>query len=107
MASQTVLYLNDMLLELQELKDVVTDLAITDATVSVIVVDAAGDEVSGETWPLTMAHVGSPDGTYRATLQSVVAFINDDLYFAQITVVKAGLNGYWELPMTVRTRKFT
>ena len=48
--------------------DSITGLAVTTATVTATIEDLAGDELTGVSFPLTLPHVGSPDGTYRVNV---------------------------------------
>ena len=51
--------------------------------------DAAGDEVTGETWPLSMPYVSASNGRYKATLSDVLAIVPNKRYQAVI-VADAG-----------------
>ena len=62
-------------------KDALTGAAVTSATVEATIEDLAGTELTGVTWPLSLPHVGTPDGTYRAN-------ISDDLVSTPGDVVK-------------------
>ncbi len=106
--SQVIFYLNDMIIELLGLQDGVTLAYLNAATVTVTLVDCdTGTEVVGQSWPLTMPYVAASNGDYRATLISTLTLVVGDLYIAKISAVESGLNGYWELPLTVEKRKFT
>lgn len=109
LTNQVLFYLNDMLIEIEGLQDV-TDPGnyLNAATVTVTLVDSVGAEVGNETWPLTMAYVSNSDGIYRATLNDDLTLILEARYTAKVSANGgAGLQGYWELPLTVKTRKFT
>ncbi len=106
--SQVLFKLNDMVLELQGLKDVVADAFINDATVTVTLVDKDGTQVVGETWPLTMTYVSASDGIYRATLKDTLTVTLGEIYIAQVSANGgAGLQGRWDLPIAVKERKFS
>ena len=61
--------------------DAITGAAVTSATVEATIEDLAGTELAGVSWPLSLPHVGTPDGTYRAN-------ISDDLVTTPGDVVK-------------------
>lgn len=62
------------------------------ATVQCTLQDANGNDVSGETWPLTMNYVSSSDGDYRATLVDTLV-LSEGTYTAIITA-NAGMGQY-------------
>jgi hypothetical protein len=92
-------------LELRGLKNAVDDEFIDDATVTVTVKDAAGTNVSGQGWPLTMDYVADSDGDYRAILENDIAFVARRTYFAHISA-NAGTNriATWKFAFTPQTR---
>lgn len=74
------------------------------AAVTVTLVDSDDVDVVGETWPLTMDYVAASDGNYRATLADTLTLSAGE-YVAQVNAnAGAGLQGYWELPVTVQKR---
>lgn len=74
---------SDNVLEL-DIADALTQAAVTDATVTVTVIDADLAEVSGETWPLSVPHAGS--GVYRATLTSDLVLTDGHNYTAVASI---------------------
>jgi hypothetical protein len=58
----------DNSVELQGLTDTRTKTRISDASVSVTLLDAANTPVTGQTWPVALAPVTNQPGLYRATL---------------------------------------
>jgi hypothetical protein len=77
------------ILELTGLTSSITGQLVSDATVSVTIVDAHGQEVAGETWPLTVSPVRGAPGTYRATLSASLA-INPRQSVDAVVVADAG-----------------
>lgn len=74
---------------------------ITTATVTCTVVDSNGTPVSGETWPLSMPHVGGVgpsseplDGVYRGYPSYNVDVDEDETCWAQITADVGGVRYY-------------
>lgn len=105
--AQILFFKNDTLIELLGLKNEVTQVVINSATVDVTLVDDTDAEVVGETWPLSMPSTGA-DGDYRATLKDTLTLTQDRQYVAKIDAdAGAQLKGHWELPLTVKLRKFT
>jgi hypothetical protein len=106
MTTLNILYLgNDMILELDALKNAVTDAFINNATVSVTLTDSAGEDVTGETWPLTMSYVAASDGKYRAVLQDTLPLIKNKRYKATVNAVGSGLKGNWEIDVIAKVRQ--
>lgn len=94
---------NSSVCELTGLKNSVTGVADTGATVNVTLY--SGDtEVTGQTWPASMAHVA--DGTYRVTLNHDISIQAGYTYTAVITATGSGSEvGRWELTGQAQTRK--
>lgn len=85
------------------LTDELTDTVITDATVTAQLEDAAGATVSGETWPITLAHVSG--GVYRGGASYAVAVEVGVEYVVEIVADKSGNRGTWRVPVTAYQRE--
>jgi hypothetical protein len=73
------------------------------ASVSVTVMDSAGAEVSGETWPVSMAHAGA--GEYKATLSDSLALTKNAVYTARVTATgSGGQKGRWNCKVVAQER---
>ena len=97
---------NDNLLEIANLRVASTGAFANSATVTVTVKDAAGSEVSGQTWPTTMDYVASSNGIYRAVLQDTMSLTESAKYTAEITATSSGsIKGFWSLPLTALKRR--
>ncbi|KKL24558.1 hypothetical protein LCGC14_2414110 [marine sediment metagenome] len=106
--TQVIFRLNDNLLELVDLKDVVTGNFANTAVVAVTLVDKDDVNVVGETWPLTMAFVAASNGLYRAVLKDTLTLIVDALYTAKIDVNDgANKQAHWEFLVRAETRRGT
>lgn len=70
------------------LRNSVTEAADTAATITCILLDSAGDEVTGGTWPASMSHASG--GIYRATLPGTLGLIHGDSYTAVISGTGSG-----------------
>ena len=95
---------NSHTVDLKGLKDFPTDAYINDATVTVTLVDAAGTEVAGQTWPATMAYVSASAGEYQGGLEGDLTITNGDQLVAKVTSVKGTSQGHWEIPVEVKVR---
>lgn len=95
---------NDNVVELRGVADYADkDTPITDATISLVVIDRQGSQVTGETWPLPMVHQGA--GTYAATLEPEVNLEVGGTYWAEITATDPFDNdGFWRVPLDVQWR---
>ena len=95
---------NSMVIELLGLTDSITDAFVLDATVTITLLDDAGAEVTGETWPLTMTFVAASDGNYRAVMDEAIVVIVGHQYTAQVTAISSGTTGFWEAPVVAERR---
>lgn len=87
------------------LKNASTGAYINNATVTLTAIrDAAGNTVSGETFPKTMSYVASSNGRYEAVVDKLLAIVAGQHYTAVIDVVSGTLDAHWELPLICRTR---
>jgi hypothetical protein len=101
----TVFVANTNVLEIIGLKSAVEGTFVNDATVSVVVKDANGTPVAGQTWPTSLAYVTASSGDYRCILEHDLALENRQKYTAEISV-EAGVEriGFWAYPFTAQTR---
>lgn len=84
----------------EPLTDEVTGLVITDATVTARLEDVAGTAVSGEAWPITLAHVSG--GVYRGAVSYLVAVHVGVSYVAEIVAERSGARATWRVPVLVQ-----
>lgn len=96
---------NDNMLTLDGLANAATDAYVNNATVAVTVTDRDGNEIVGETWPLTLNYVAASNGTYRATLQDTLTLTHKEGLLLHITADGAGLQAAWELYAVALTRR--
>jgi len=94
----------DMVLEVENLRDTVTDALITGATVTARVLDDLDVAVTGVPDPITLTEVVGGTGLYRATIPDTAAIVEDDSGTIVLTADGgAGLGREWTLTYTVRT----
>lgn len=94
---------NDMVLQFAGLTDENGDY-VNDAVITADLVDEAGVQVTGQTWPLTLAYVAASDGIYQGILEDTLVLTDRAIYKARITIVAGGANGYWEEPCLAQVR---
>ena len=97
---------NDGLIEVKGLLDGVTGEYVSDATLEVTLRDAAGAEVAGQVWPLSMEYVPDTSGVYRATLLATLDLTLNARYVATITADGGpGLAAQWDVDVVCRKRR--
>ena len=97
---------NDNLISVSSLRNstAATGVFINNATVAVTLLDSAGAEVAGETWPLTLGYVTASDGGYRAVMQDTLTIVPGSDYTAEITADGDGLQAAWSVAIVGATR---
>lgn len=77
---------------------------VTDAVVTVEeIVDSAGNAVSGETLPITLAHESS--GTYKGSIAAALEIVAGEAYEATIKAVSNGITGTWQETLLGKIRR--
>ena len=107
MAVHVIFADNDNVIEVTDLKNLVDGAFQNAATVTVTITDSDGNEVAGETWPLTLPYVSGSEGDYRANLADTISFVATNEYTADV-IADAGANGRARWPdeeVIARTRK--
>lgn len=96
---------NTILVTLSGLSDARDDSPVNDATVTATLLDTAGEEVTGETWPVALAYVADSDGDYRGVVSNAVELTERRRYTLRIEATRAGLgSGEWEIPVRALDR---
>lgn len=86
----------DYVVELSGLSNSVTDAVISDATVGVTVLDAAGAALTGTTWPIVLSPIALSPGTYRGTLPDSISVVVGDWVKIEVAAdAGAGLARKW------------
>ena len=102
---QIFYYKNDNLIELTGLKDEATDTFVNDATVTAVMKSAAGAQIAGQSWPLTLSYIGSSDGVYRGILDAAAEVAIGDSVTIEITIAaSAGRDAFFAITAKVRQR---
>lgn len=96
-------------IELASLTNAVTGAVDNGATVTVTIKDWGGTtNISGETYPKSMAYVAASSGKYRATISPNLAIVAGTRYRAVINVTgNAGDKDYREVPIMAAYRQET
>ena len=76
-----------------------------DDTVTVTLKDLAGTNLTGQSWPLTLAYVAASNGDFTGVLLAALALTSSQEIVAEISVAElGGLVAFWKLPLIVRER---
>ena len=103
--TQEVLIGNDNNVTLDGVKNGATNTFLNSATVTMTLKDSADANVSGESWPVTMAYVASSDGIYRGTLRDTLSLTHGAPYTLEMTVdAGADLLGLFQKPILALRR---
>lgn len=95
---------NDTLLEVKNLQDSSDDTYLNAATVTAVVKDETGTNVTGQTMPIAMSYVASSNGTYQGILDSTLDLVNGDCGHVEVTAVQGTIDAFWRLPYRVKRR---
>lgn len=77
---------SDNLLTVDALYDSVAGDYVNDATVTATVVDRGGNEVSGQSWPVTLSYVALSDGKYQGVLADSMSVSKGKTYEVRVSV---------------------
>lgn len=104
MAIDVIFESNSNTIIVDELRKASDDTYVNDATISLTLKDANGDDVTGETWPVAGSYISGSNGRYQANMSSSVNISAGDRVTAEITATSGSLVGFWELPLRVKKR---
>ena len=100
-----VYYLNNsLLIELDGLQNAADDSYVNTATVAASLKDANGDNLVGESWPVSLAYVGGSNGKYQGTVAAGLTVAKGDIIKLFVTATAAGLAGEWTEDLQVEAR---
>ncbi len=106
MSVLTLLKGNTLVAELQNLTNSVSGDYVPDATVTITLVDGAGDPVVGQTWPAPLSYVAGSNGLYRGILSGAMDIAPGVVYDAVIDAVdNEGSTGRWNMPARCNVRR--
>lgn len=95
---------NSHLVELDGLKNAADNSYVNDATVAVSIKDDAGNNVTGETWPVALSYVAGSNGKYQANIAATLGISVGDIVTLFFTATAVGLDAEWQENREVRTR---
>ncbi len=98
---------NTMVAELRGLQKQVAGTYANSASLTITIEDTDGNDVSGETWPVTMSYVSGSDGIYRANLSSSLGVTAGENYVAHYEGSQDGLDLDFRKPIVAQTRETT
>lgn len=97
---------NDMLIEIDELRDSADNSYLNAATVTTTLKDSDGVAVTGGAgWPVSMNYVAASNGKYQGVVDNDLALDDGDTGTVEITAVEGTLEAFWELSFTCRRRQ--
>jgi len=97
MLNSKILYLNNShVLQLLGLKNGLDNAFSSSAVVTATLKDSKGNNVPGQTWPLTLNYVADSDGSYNAVLNAGLGLVKNKQYHLKITAVDNGLTATWD-----------
>lgn len=82
---ETLVYISDNLLWCRNLQNQLDDAYKNAATVTARVLDPAGDEIGGVSWPITLNYQSGTDGIYVGTLPDTMTTTMGDLVTVEVT----------------------
>lgn len=105
MTSRNPIYINsDNLLFVRGVQNTLTEEFINDATVELTLLDSAGVEIVGQTWPLVMTYQTASDGNYYGTVEDTINVEDGDEGTARLEITGDGLETTLELDVVFRLR---
>lgn len=103
---QVLLVQNDQTVEVLGLQDQVSGSYQNAATVTARIKTMAGVDVTGVTWPITLAYVAASSGNYRGTFEAAASLSPGLRYIVEISAAQSGLEGFWHQDVTAQYRGF-
>ena len=80
---------------------------VNDAVVTLTLLDDAGDEITGMTWPATMSYVASSDGDYERNIVEGIGAVAGTTGTAVVHIVGDGLESNLRLPVEFKEQDET
>ena len=78
---------------------------VNNATVTAVLKDSTGTNVTGVSWPLTLAYITDSNGRYSGVIESVADLIDGATYILGVTATVDGdMNTYIEREVIALTR---
>lgn len=74
------------------------------ATVTMILYDATGAQVSGQSWPASLSYVSASNGNYEGTLDNLLSLTDGADYDLVVTATASGETGEWRMELEAAYR---
>ncbi|KKL90293.1 hypothetical protein LCGC14_1906160 [marine sediment metagenome] len=97
---------NDNIVSINGLTDEATGGKLDSSTVTVRILDFAGVEIPGTSWPITASAVGGDTGNYTADIPDGLTGLThrDDLVL-EVTAIEGATKGFWKIPIRASDRE--
>lgn len=96
---------NTSSVQLNKLKSGVTGEYVNDAGVTMTLKDSEGNEVAGESWPVSLQYVTDSNGNYVGAFSHSIAVTDGEVYTAELqAVLSDGSRAFWTEPVTALVR---
>lgn len=104
MVRELVMYqASSNVVEVRRLRNTVTETYLDGtATVTVSLADAAGDDVTGESWPKALDYVAASEGVFRVALAAGIGIVAGQAYEATLHAQLGSLERTMRLPVIVK-----
>lgn len=104
MSTNVLLIANTNVLELNGLRNAVTQSFVNTATVVATLQNNKGVDVVGETWPFTLDYVLNSDGCYQAMLGAGLTIEKNKIYTLTLVAQGDGLDAKWTQQIKANVR---
>jgi hypothetical protein len=103
--TNVLLTANSNLLEVNGLRNGLTNSFVNTALVIATLEDLKGNEIGGQIWPVTLAYVAGSDGCYRTTFAADLTIENEKQYKLTLVVQGDGLDAHWDKFIQAKDRQ--
>lgn len=95
---------NTAIIQITGLKDLASDMYVNTATATVRLQTPKGVDVTGVTWPITLAYVPDSNGTYRGVIPAAADLVAGRQYKYKVEAVAGASIATWAGWLTTRNR---
>ncbi len=105
MSCRTLYLATDNAFIVEGVRNSVSNEFINDATVELTLLDATGNELSGQTWPLELDYVAGSNGNYSGDILDSVVALDGDTGTARVVIASGSLNTTIDFDVSWATRR--
>lgn len=105
MSTNALLIANTNVLELNGLRNALSDEFINAALVAATLQDISGVDVAGQSWPVTLNYVPGSKGCYQILLSASLNLINKKKYKLTLVAQGSGMDARWESFLNAKVRR--